>query len=117
MLIVDLVVMPSRTEGFGLTGLEALSAGLPVLVSSNSGFGEALCSVPFGSTYVVNSEEPTDWTSAIRKILDIGRETRLLEAKTLRNSYSEKYNWAEQAKYLIDKMITWVHGMNVNFLF
>ena len=114
---VDLVVMPSRTEGFGLTGLEALSAGLPVLVSSNSGFGEALCSVPFGSAYVVNSEEPTDWTSAIRKILDIGRETRLLEAKTLRNSYSEKYNWAEQAKYLIDKMITWVHGMNVNFLF
>ena len=55
---VDLVVMPSRTEGFGLTGLEALSAGLPLLVSRNSGFGEALRSVPFGSTYVVNSEEP-----------------------------------------------------------
>ena len=32
---VDLVVMPSRTEGFGLTGLEAMSAGLPVLVSRN----------------------------------------------------------------------------------
>ena len=28
---VDLVVMSSRTEGFGMTGLEALSAGLPVL--------------------------------------------------------------------------------------
>ena len=34
---VDLIVMPSRSEGFGLTGLEALSAGLPVLVSCNSG--------------------------------------------------------------------------------
>ena len=65
---VDLVIMPSRTEGFGLTGLEALSAGLPVLVSGNSGFGEALCSVPFGSTYVVDSDEPADWTSAVRKI-------------------------------------------------
>ena len=32
---VDLVVMASRTEGFGLTGLEAMSAGLPVLVSRN----------------------------------------------------------------------------------
>ena len=64
---VDLVVMPSRTEGFGLTGLEALSAGLPVLVSHNSGFGEALRSVPFGSTYVVNSEEPADWTSASKQ--------------------------------------------------
>ena len=39
---VELVLMPSRTEGFGLTGLESLSAGLPVLVSKNSGFGEAL---------------------------------------------------------------------------
>ena len=35
---VDLAVMPSRTEGFGLIGLEAMSAGLPVLVSRNSGF-------------------------------------------------------------------------------
>ena len=32
---VDLAVMPSRTEGFGLTGLEAMSDGLPVLVSRN----------------------------------------------------------------------------------
>ena len=114
---VDLVVMPSRTEGFGLTGLEALSAGLPVLVSRNSGFGEALCSVPFGSSFALDSDDPSRWASAIREILDKGREIRLLEAKTLRDSYSEKYKWAKQAKYLIDKMITWVHGMNVNFLF
>ena len=88
---VDLVVMPSRTEGFGLTGLEALSAGLPVLVSRNSGFGEALRSVPFDSSFVVDSDDPSKWTSAIREILDKGREIRLLEAKTLRDSYSEKY--------------------------
>ena len=40
--------MPLRTEGFGLTGLEATSAGLPVLVSSNSGIGKALRSAAFG---------------------------------------------------------------------
>ena len=50
---VDLVVMSSRTEGFGLTGLEALSAGLPVVVNHNSGFGKALCSIPFGPSFVV----------------------------------------------------------------
>ena len=43
---VDLAVMPSRTEGFGLTGFEEMSADLPVLVSRNSDFGEPLCSVP-----------------------------------------------------------------------
>ena len=55
---VDLAVMPSRTEGFGLAALEALSAGLPVLVSGNSGFGEALRKVPHGSSCVVESEDP-----------------------------------------------------------
>ena len=114
---VDLVVMPSRTEGFGLTGLEALSAGLPVLVSRNSGFGEALRSVPFGSTYVVNSEEPADWTSAIKTIWVKDRRSRLEEAETLRESYGKKYNWAKQIKYLTEKMICWVYGMNVQFSF
>ena len=114
---VDLVVMPSRTEGFGLTGLEALSAGLPVLVSRNSGFGKALHSVPFGSTYVVNSEEPADWTSAIKTIWVEDRRSRLEEAETLCESYGKKYNWAKQIKDLIDMMISWVYGMNANFLF
>ncbi|CAH3103680.1 unnamed protein product, partial [Porites lobata] len=113
---VDLAIMPSRTEGFGLTGLEALSAGLPVLVSGNSGFGEALCGVPFGSTYVVNSDEPADWTSAIKKIWAKDRKSRLEEAKMLRDSFDEKYNWAMQIKDLIEKMISWVHGMNVNLI-
>ena len=114
---VDLVVMPSRTEGFGLTGLEALSAGVPVLVSRNSGFGEALRTVPFGSTYVVNSEELADWTSAIKSILVKDRRSRLVEAEVLRDSYGRKYNWAKQIRDLIHRMISWVHGMNVNFLF
>ena len=40
--------MPSRTDGFGFTGLEAFSAGIPVIVRKNSGFEEALGSVPIG---------------------------------------------------------------------
>ena len=114
---VDLVVMPSRTEGFGLAGLEALSAGLPVLVSRNSGFGQALCSVPFGSSFVVNSEDPTDWTAAISKIWAKDRKSRLEEVETLRDSYDKKYNWAKQIKDLLHKMISWTNGMNVNCIF
>ena len=58
---VDLCIMPSRTEGFGLTALEALSAGLPILVSGNSGFGDALRTVPLGKSFVVESEDPKEW--------------------------------------------------------
>ena len=42
---VDLVLMPLRREGFGLTGLEALSAGCPVCISKNLHFGKSLGSV------------------------------------------------------------------------
>ena len=110
---VDLVVMPSRTEGFGLAGLEALSAGLPVLVSLNSGFGEALCSVPFGSSFVVDSEDPTNWTAAITKVWAKDRKSRLEEVKTLRDSYGKKFNWAKQIRDVLHKTISWTHGMNV----
>ena len=110
---VDLVVMPSRTEGFGLAGLEALSAGLPVLVSHNSGFGKALCSVPFGSSFVVDSEDPTEWTAAITKIWAKDRERRLEEVDALRSSYGRKFNWAKQIRDVLDKMFSWTHGMNV----
>ncbi|CAH3180188.1 unnamed protein product [Porites lobata] len=111
---VDLVVMPSRTEGFGLTGLEALSAGLPVLVSRNSGFGETLCSVPFGSSSVINTEDPSEWTSAIKKVWAKDRKNRLEEAETLRYSYDRKYNWAKQINDLIEKMISWIQDDSSN---
>ena len=114
---VDLVVMPSRTEGFGLTGLEAMSAGLPVLISRNSGFGEALGNVAFGSSFVIDSENPANWTVAIQNIWSKDRKCRLEEAVTLRDSYGRKYNWAKQIKELVDKMITLAHGRNVSCLF
>ena len=109
---VDLVLMPSRTEGFGLTGLEALSAGLPVIVSKNSGFGEALGRVRFGSYFVFDSEDPSAWRKAIKDIWDKDRKKQLEEVKDLRGFYCEEYSWSKQCKSLIEKMFKLVNGMN-----
>ena len=109
---VDIVLMPSRTEGFGLTGLEALSAGLPVIVSKNSGFGEALSDVPFGSSFVIDSEDPNAWTASLKDIWNRKRQTRLYEAKVLRDFYGTKYGWSEQCEDLVKKMINSVNGTN-----
>ena len=109
---VDVVLMPSRAEGFGLTGLEALSAGLPVIVSKNSGFGEALNSLQFGSLFVIDSEDPSAWKVAIKGILKKDRKSRLDEVKVVRGSYKERYSWSKQCKYLIEKMVKLVDGMN-----
>ena len=102
----DLVLMPSRTEGFGLTGLEALSAGLPAIVSKNSGFGEALGNVPFGCSSVIDSKDPIVWTAAIKGIWKKDRRTRLAETKVLRDSYGKRYSWSEQCENLIEKMVS-----------
>ena len=109
---VDLVLMPSRTEGFGLSGLEALSAGLPVIVSKNSGFGEALGSVRFGSYFVIDSEDPSAWTAAIKDISNRDRKSVLDEVKTVRGYYGKRYSWSKRCKDLIEKMAKLVDGMN-----
>ena len=100
----DLAIMPSRTEGFGLTALEALSAGLPVLVSGNSGLGQALREVPTGENVVLNSEDPKDWAKKIKAVRRKKREVRLEEARVLREKYNGKYQWDEQCRGLVKRM-------------
>ena len=100
----DLAIMPSRTEGFGITALKALSAGLPILVSGNSGLGEALKKVPFGSQSVVDSDDPKDWAREIKRVRQKDREVRLSESNTLRKKYMKKYSWEELCKSLVIKM-------------
>ena len=107
---VDLAIMPSRTEGFGLTGLEALSAGLPILVSGNSGFGLALRTLPQGPSFVVESKNPKDWAKAIASVRQKERAKRLQEIESLRTSYEETYNWEEQCTSLIKKLLSLTKG-------
>ena len=107
---VDLAIMPSRTDGFGTTTLEALSAGLPVLVSGNSGLGEALKKVPLGSQSVVDSEDPKDWAKEIKRVRQKERDVRLSESSLLREKYLKKYSWEEPCKSLVIKMRNLVFG-------
>ncbi|KAI8488277.1 hypothetical protein Bbelb_338730 [Branchiostoma belcheri] len=42
MTMAHLVLMPSRSEPFGLVGLEAIAAGIPVLISDKTGLAEMI---------------------------------------------------------------------------
>jgi len=99
---VDVAIMPSRTEGFGLVALEALSAGLPILVSANSGFGKALANVPFASGCVIKSDEPKEWAEGIKGVWAKNRKLRLKESDALRTGYKEEYSWEKQCNNLVD---------------
>ena len=93
----NLAIIPSRTEGFGLTALEALSACLPFLVSQNSGFGETLAKMPNGSSCMVDSEDPHDWAEAIKNVRLKKSQTRLEECQAVQGHYDEMYSWKKSA--------------------
>ena len=105
----DLAIMPSKSEGFGLVALEALSAGLPILVGSRSGFAKALENVLHGNACIVNSDDPAEWAKAI-KAVRIRHGMRLQEIKSLRASYGEMYSWKEQCETLVNRMQKMGHG-------
>ena len=114
---VDLSIMPSKSEGFGLVSLEALSAGLPILVGKRSGFARALQDKGLGGTCIVQSDEPEKWAEAIVNVRLKDREKRLEEAKALRESYKEHYSWEEQCRALVKEMWRMVYGKgSISFL-
>ena len=100
---VDLAIMPSKSEGFGLVALEALSAGLPVLVGSNSGFASAIRDIPLGAYSIVNSVDPAKWAEAINDVC-VRHGVRLDENKILREHYGKKYVWKTQCKALVERL-------------
>ena len=106
----NLVIIPSRTEGFGLAALEALSAGLPFLVSQNSGFGEAIQELPFGSSFIVDSEDPECWAAAIKNVRQKGNERANQECQGLRTRYAEMFSWGRQCYDLVQLMLGFVDG-------
>ena len=94
----DLIVMPSRTEGFGLVALEGISAGVPVLVSSESGIAKALEEVEGGRTVVVNSDKPEAWAERIKQLSEQKPKDRHASAMHFRDKYREVYTWKRECE-------------------
>ena len=100
-----LVIMPSQTEGFGLTALEALSAGVPILVSANSGFAEALQVVTFGDKSIFKPDDgPAALAKKIGNVAKVTHENRSEEACYLRKCYEKQYSWKKECEKLYTKI-------------
>ena len=110
----DLVALPSRTEGFGLVGLEAISCGVPVLVSGESGLAEALQEVQGGSNVIVQSDDDADeWARRISEVSSQSPEQRQTNARELRENYRKVYPWrmeCERFKGLIENVLKTANG-------
>ena len=107
---VDMAIMPSKSEGFGLVSLEALSAGLPILVGSNSGLSRAIKNIPLGKYSIVgDSGDPAKWAEAIEDIRD-RHGVVLKESRMLKEGYGKEYCWKKQCEELVDRLRKMVCG-------
>lgn len=95
---VSLVLIPSPSDGFGLVALEAISSGVPVLISNSCGFA-AVLSKEFRwqfADFLCCTKEGSDiacsWTSAIDHILD-DRGKAFDLAAALREKWKLKFTW------------------------
>ena len=111
----DLVALPSRTDGFGLVALEAISAGIPVLVGSECGIAEALKDVEDGKSAIVESDDDVKkWVKSIKELSSQSPEERQNNAMLLRKNYKKKYPWkteCERFKRMIQSAMETVNGM------
>ena len=89
----DAVLVPSRSESFGLVALEAAACGTPVIAAAVGGL---LTLVDDGRTgFLIDSREPSHYTAAIDRILGDGELARALSAGAVRSAAS--YTWATAA--------------------
>ncbi|MEO8696248.1 MAG: glycosyltransferase [Acidimicrobiales bacterium] len=92
----DAVLVPSRSESFGLVALEAAACGTPVVAAAVGGL---LTLVDDGRTgYLIDSREPRHYTVAIDRILDDSALCQALSAGAVRSASS--YTWATTAARL-----------------
>ncbi|TJZ56957.1 glycosyltransferase family 4 protein [Streptomyces piniterrae] len=104
----SLVIMPSRSEGFGLVGAEAITMGVPTLVSEASGLADFLREKLDGETaarVVVpmsgdDDEDTARWARAIDAVMN-DRPSAFRRAAELRNALAGKATWADAAAKLL----------------
>ncbi|KAI8484858.1 hypothetical protein Bbelb_374550 [Branchiostoma belcheri] len=101
-----LVLMPSRAEPFGLVGLEAIAAGVPVLISEHSGLAELIeeLSVRLGQpkfrhciVKMKGNDGTTDeekWAERIEDVIKYAR-SEFAEARGFREKLLASKYWEE----------------------
>ena len=91
-----------------MSGLRAIAADLPVLVSENCGLAIALKKLPSGTKHIVESQDPQVWAERIKQIKEKDVETCHSEVEQLKKEYIEEYKWEDQFNSVVDKFSTMV---------
>jgi glycosyltransferase involved in cell wall biosynthesis len=111
-----LVLMPSLQEGFGLTAMEAISEGTPVLISRTSGLARALeAYVPAHAHHhiiVVSDSPPAQKESSVQSMAERMRallddnHAAFARVSALREAMRPIFDWDRSAHQLLEQLQT-----------
>jgi glycosyltransferase involved in cell wall biosynthesis len=97
----DLLVQPSLYEGFGLTVIEGIAAGLPVIASNVDGPAEILNGIP--GAFLFNTGKEGELVMAIKKVIDLSENQKIKELCTASiDIVSQKYSICQTANHYLN---------------
>ena len=102
---LDLFIAPQRWEGFGLTPLEAMATGVPVVVTDVGAFSEQIDNSATGTGIIVEKDDLPAMVGATADLLDddaqrqatgLRGQTRALQNFVIENEARQVYHVYEQ---------------------
>ena len=82
---LDIYVAPQRNEGFGLTPIEAMACGVPVIATTAGAFEEMVVSGETG--YIVEIEDIVNMTERLMELLSNERRRKALANASIERVY------------------------------
>ena len=89
------LLIPSLHEGFGLTAIEGLAVGIPVLASNRGALPEVLGD----AGEVLEADDPRAWAKAMAAAALNPRDPRDVVKRKQRAS---EFSWAQSAELVLD---------------
>lgn len=110
----DIFIRPSRSEGMGVSFLEAMAAGLPIIATQEGGIADFLFDekrnpdMPI-TGWAVDKDSPSSIAAAVRNIMEHPEKVHAVVA-TAKEMVKEKYDWDHVASAMRDRVFRHLIG-------